>query len=109
MSFWVESSINVSMDDGRSLKIRDREQRLAFILCERNVTGQSEHFEQLHCLSVYFREDDLRAALFRDVDNSEEDRNTDTVNELRIAEIDHQRATAAIKLAAALAFDLFSS
>ena len=95
------------MDERRGLETGKREQRLAFIFCKRNVTGQSEHIEQLHCLTVYFREDDLCAALLSDVYNSEEDRDADTVNELCIAEINHQRATAAVDVAAALTFDLF--
>ena len=95
------------MDDGRSLKIRDREQRLAFILRERNVTGQSEHFEQLHCLRVYFGESDPRAAFLRDVDDAEKDRDPDAVDEFRIAEIYHQRVAAAVELTATLPLDLF--
>ena len=97
------------MDERRGLETGKREQRLAFISCERNVTGQSEHIEQLHCLTVYFREDDLCAALLSDVYNSEENRDADTVDEFRVAEVYHQRAAATVELAAALTFDLFSS
>ena len=45
---------------------------LSFVLCECNMAGQSKHFEQLDCLIVDIGEDDLRAALFGDVDNAEE-------------------------------------
>ena len=95
------------MDDGSSLESGEREQRLVFVFSEPHVTGQPEHFEQLHCLRVYFGENDLRAALLRDVDDAEKDRDTDTVDELRVAEIDHQRAATAVELTAALTFDLF--
>src|SRR6185295_406390 len=108
MSFWVDGSIKVSMDDGSSLETGKREQCLAFVFSEHHVTGQPEHFEQLHCLRIYFGESELRAVFFRDVDDAEKYRDTDTVDELRVAEIDHQRAAAAIELAAALTFDLFS-
>src|ERR1043165_2035373 len=108
MSFWVDGSINVSMDYRSSLETGEREQRLVFVFGENNVTSQPEHFKQLHGLFVYFGEDDLRAALFRDVDDAEQDRDADTVDELRIAEIDNQRPTAAVELSTTLAFDLFA-
>ena len=98
----------MSMDYRYGLETGKGEQCLAFVFGEHNMTGQPEHFEQLHGLIVYVGEGDLCAALFRDVDDAEQDRDADTVDELRITEIDNQRTTAAVELATALAFDLFS-
>ena len=72
------------------------------------MAGQSKHLEQLDCLIVDIGEDDLRAALFGDVDDSEEDRYTDTVNQFGIAEINDERAATATQLPTTLAFDLFT-
>ena len=79
------------------------------VLGEGYVAGQSEHFEQLDCLIVHFREDDACAALFSDVDDAEKNRYPDTINQLGIAEIYHQRAATAVELPAAFSLDLFTS
>jgi hypothetical protein len=72
------------------------------------MAGQSKHLEQLDCLIVDIGEDDLRAALFGDVDDAEENRYSDTVNELGVAEINHEGAAPAAELPATLALNLFS-
>jgi hypothetical protein len=81
---------------------------LSFVLREYNMAGQSKHFEQLDCLIVDIGEDDLRAALFSDVDDAEENRDSDTVDELGVAEVNNQRAATAIQLPATLTLDLFT-
>ena len=72
------------------------------------MAGQSKHLEQLDCLIVDIGEDDLRAALFGDVDDAEEDRDSDTINQFGVAEINNEGAATAIQLPATLALDLFT-
>ena len=54
------------------------------------MARQSKHFEQLHGLVVHVREYNQGAALFRDVDDAEQDGNTDAVDEFGVAEIDYR-------------------
>jgi len=54
------------MDYWSSLKTGKREQCLALVFSEHDVTGQPEHFEQLHGLIVYFGESDLGAVRIGD-------------------------------------------
>ena len=96
------------MDYGSSLESGKRQQRFVLVFRKYNMPRQTKHFEELDGLSVYFRESDLRAALLRNVDDSEEDRDTDTIHQLRIAEVDDQRAATSIELPAALTFDFFT-
>ena len=78
------------------------------VLGEQYVAGESKHFEQFNCLMIHFREGDPRAVLFGDVDDAEQDRDADAVDELRVAEIYDQSAATAIELPAAFALDLFT-
>jgi hypothetical protein len=96
------------VDHRRSLKLRKIQKRFSFILREYNMAGQPKHVEQLDGLIVNIRKDNLRAALFSDVDDSEENRDADTVNELCIAEINNERAAATLQLPSTLMLDLFS-
>jgi len=61
------------MDYRGSLESGEIQKRFAFILCKYNVAGQAEHFEQLDCLIANVGKNDARAALFSDIDYSEED------------------------------------
>jgi hypothetical protein len=71
------------------------------------MAGQSEHLEQLYRLIIDIGKDNLRAALFGDVDDAEENRNTDTVDEFGVAEINNQRAATAVQLPATFALNFF--
>jgi hypothetical protein len=71
------------------------------------MAGQPKHVEQLDGLIVNVGKDDLGAALFSDVDDAEENRYSDTVNEFGIAEINHEGAAPTIELPATLALDFF--
>jgi hypothetical protein len=61
------------MDYWGSLKSGEIQKGFAFILRKNNVAGQAEHFEQLDRLIADVGKNDAGAALFRDVDYSEED------------------------------------
>jgi hypothetical protein len=61
------------MDYRGSLKSGEIQKGFVFILCKNNVEGQAEHFEQLNRLIVNIGKSDSGAALFSDVDYSEED------------------------------------
>lgn len=80
-----------------------------FIFGKHYVARQAQHLEELHCLVVYVGEHDERAILFRDVDYAEQDGDTDAVDELRVAEIDYQRAGAGIELLLTFPLDSFAS
>lgn len=80
-------------------------ERFLLILGERHMTRQAKHLKQLNGFVVYVGEDYQGAALFRDVDDAEQDRYADAVHELGVAEIDNQRARSGIKLFLALALD----
>jgi hypothetical protein len=88
--------------------MREIHQGFSFILREYNMAGQAKHLEQLDGLIVDFRKDNTRPALFGDVDDAEENRDADTVNEFGVAEINNQRAATALELPATFALDLFS-
>lgn len=72
------------------------------------MAGQPKHVEQLDGLIVNVGKNDLRAALFSDVDDAEENRDSDTVNEFGVAEIDNEGAAATLELPPTLALDPFS-
>jgi len=91
-----------------SLKKRKIDKCFSFVLRKYNMAGQSKHLEQLYGLIVDIGKDDLRAALFGDVDDAEENRDTDTVDEFGVAEINDQRAATAVQLPSTLALDLFT-
>ncbi len=69
---------------------------------------QSQHFEQLNRFVVDVGEHDNRAAFFRDVYDAEQDGDADAIHQLGVAEIDHERAAAGIKLLFAFAFNSFT-
>ena len=69
---------------------------------------QSKHVEQLDGLIVNIGKDNLRAALFGDVNDAEKNRDSYTVNEFGVAEINHEGAATARQLPATFAFDLFT-
>ena len=96
------------MDYGSSLEAGKRQQRFVLVFRKYNMPRQTKHVEELDGLTVYFREGDFRATLLRNVNDSEEDRDTDTVHQLSIAEVDDQRTATAIQLPAALTFDFFT-
>jgi hypothetical protein len=48
---------------------------------------QSKHLEQFNGLIIDVGEDNLSAALFGDVNDAEQDRDADTVNEFGVAEV----------------------
>ena len=68
---------------------------------------QSEHLEQFNGLIVDIGKDDLGAAPLSDVNDAEENRDSDTVDEFGVAEINNERAAATIELPATLALNLF--
>jgi hypothetical protein len=96
------------VDHGSSLKTRKIQKGFSFILREYNMAGQSKHVEQLDGLIINIGKDDLRAALFGDVDDAEENRYSDAVNEFGVAEINNEGAATAFELPATFALDLFS-
>lgn len=83
-------------------------ERFLFIPGERHVAGQAQHLKQLNSLVVYIGENNQRATFLRNVDNAEEDRDPDTVNQLSVAEVYDQRTTARIKLLLAFTLDPFA-
>ncbi|HEU4834442.1 MAG TPA: hypothetical protein VFS90_08510 [Pyrinomonadaceae bacterium] len=96
------------MDYGSSsLKTRKAGESFSFVFREYNMAGQSKHLEQLYGLIVDIGKDDLRAILFGDVDDAEENRDSDTVDEFGVAEINNERTAATIKLPATFALNLF--
>ena len=66
---------------------------------------QPEHFEQLAGFGADFGKDDLCVGIGSGVDNAEQDRNADAVDDLGVFEIDDQRFAARVDLPAAFAFD----
>lgn len=83
-------------------------ERFLFIPGERHVARQPKHLKQLYRLVVYVRENNQRAAFFRNVDDPEKDRNADTVNQFGVAEVYYQRTAAGIKLLLTLPLDPFA-
>jgi hypothetical protein len=72
------------------------------------MARQAKHLKELHGLTVYIRKSDLRATLLRNVNDSEEDRDTDAVDQLRITEVDHQRAATTVQLPATFMLNFFT-
>jgi len=75
------------VDHGSSLKLRKIQNCFLFIFREHNMACQSKHLEQFNGLIIDVGEDYLSAALFRDVNDAEQDRDADTVNEFGVAEV----------------------
>jgi hypothetical protein len=83
-------------------------ERFLFISGERHMSGQPQHLEQLNRLVVYVGENHERPAFLRNIDDAEEDRDADAVNQLGIAEIYDQRAATGIKLLLTFTLDPFA-
>ncbi len=98
------------MTDSLALRWGSREivERFLFIPGESYVAGEPKHLEKLNSLVVDVGEHNQSAALFRDVDDPEEDRDADTINQLGVAEVYDQRAATRIKLLLTFALDPFA-
>lgn len=64
------------------------------ILRQQDVAGETEHIKQFNCLVIDVGEDNLGTVFFGDVNDSEENGDAYTVNELSVAEIYDQSTTA---------------
>ena len=54
------------------------------------MTSQTEHLKQLDRLAINIGKHYAGAALFGDINNAQEDGDANAIDELGIAEIDHQ-------------------
>jgi hypothetical protein len=97
-----------SVDYRSSLETGEIQEGFVFILRKQNMAGQTKHFEQRDCLIVYFGKNDAGAALFRNVDDPEEDRDTDTVNEFGLAKVNDECPATAIQTSPALTLNFFT-
>ena len=75
----------------RNIELCQRTQSLLFVLCQRDVTGQPQHLEKLYGLLVNVRENKLRPDTFGGIYDAQKNRDTDTVNQLGVSEIDDER------------------
>lgn len=74
-----------------------------------HMVGQSKHFKKLAGVFADFRKDDVGFGIGCGINNSEKDRNTDTVNDLSVPEIDHEGLATRFDLTPAFPFDLFAA
>ena len=96
------------MDCRSSIETGEIREGFVFILRKYNVAGQAKYFEQRDCLVVYFGKNDAGAALFRNVNDPEEDRDTDTVNEFGLAKVNDERPATTTQLSPALTLNFFT-
>ena len=83
-------------------------ERFLFIFRQHDVACQAQHLKELHGFLFHVREDNQRAALFRDVDDAEQDGDADAVDQLGVAEIDNEGASARLELVPAFALNFFA-
>ena len=86
-------------------EVGERGERGLLALGHRDVAPQAQEFEQLERVAVDVGEDDGRAPLLGDVDDAEQERDADAVDQLGALEVDDERAAAGFELEAALALD----
>ena len=67
------------------------------------------HLEQFRCVAVHVGENQSRVVPFRRIDHAHKNRDTDTVNQFGVSEIDHQNAASHLELSAAFSLDLFAA
>ena len=72
------------------------------------MPGQSQHVKEFGGLLLHIRENDLRSRSPGRIDNAEQDRNADTVDELGVRKVDDQFGAAFVETAATLAFYLLT-
>src|ERR1044072_9515788 len=96
------------MDYGGGLITGEIHQCFAFIFCKYNVAGKAEHVKQVDRRVLKFREDDRGAGFLCEFDYPQTDRDTDAVDLLRIAKIDHQRTATTTELPATFTLNLFT-
>ena len=73
------------------------------------MLGEAEHFEQLNGVLVNIREHNAGTIVRRGVDNAEQDRDADAVDDLGLGKADYLFLTSRLELAAALVLDLFAA
>ena len=78
-------------------KAGEGSQGFLFVLCQHYMPRQSQHLEKLNGLIVNVGKHNTGIALLGNVDDSHQDRDADAVDELSVAEIDDERATAGIE------------
>src|ERR1051326_5535761 len=83
----------------------ERRERGLFAVGEYDEPRESEQLEKLERVAADVREDDARALLLRRVDDAEQDRDPDAVDQLGAAEVDDERAAAGLDAQQALALD----
>ena len=87
---------------------RESAECFLFILGEHDMSRQTEHFKQLRRFVIHVGENNKGAALFRDVNDAQQDGDANAVDELGVAEVDHERACTRFKLLFALPLDPFA-
>src|SRR5215208_8102820 len=94
-----------SVPGGCRREIFERGERLVVAVGEDDEARQAEQLEELERVQTHVGEGDARAAPLGLVDDPEQDRDADAVDQLRVAEVDDERAAAPLDPRQALALD----
>src|SRR5215213_1455055 len=98
-----------SVSGGCHRKIFEGGERLVVAVGEDDEAGEPEQLEELERVQAHVREGDARAAPLGLVDDAEQDRDADAVDQLRVAEVDDERTAAPLHPRQALALDALAA
>src|SRR5918999_3232189 len=84
-------------------------ERVLFAVGEDDEARQAEQLEELERVRAHAGEGDARAAPLGLVDDAEQDRDADAVDQLRVAEVDDERAAAPLHPLQTLALDTLAT
>src|SRR5215212_6284852 len=93
------------MPGGCRRKLFERGERILLAVGEDDEAREAEQLEELERVRAHAGEGDARAAPLGLVDDAEQDRDADAVDQLRVAEVDDERAAAPLHPRQALALD----
>src|SRR5215207_11288235 len=99
----------LSVPGGCRREIFERGERVLLAVGEEDEARQAEQIEELERVQAHVGEGDARAAPLRLVDDAEQDRDADAVDQLRVAEVDDERAAAPLHPRHTLALDALAA
>src|SRR2546421_498751 len=99
------------MTDGfrNGSKLRERGKRFLLVLRQRDVARQAEHLEELNGLLIDIGEDESRAGGLDRINDAQQNRDADAVDQLSLTEVDNKSATASFQLPTAFTLNAFAA
>ena len=99
------------MTDGfrNGSKLRERTDSFLLVLCQRDVARQAEHLEELNSLLIDIGEDESRAGGLDRINDAQQNRDADAVDQLCLTEVDNKSAATRFQLPTAFTLDALAA